>query len=184
MHSASLSSHGDANVRVMCAIAVRAAMTELASMFEAGNTRQSASRLRYQPRNRQAHREWRAVRPDHHQSPSDRRLGWQRTGRGEIASELRSQSDGNCRPGRAAGPSTIATHGSLRSLRSRSKVDRLQLRWNEWPTLYPTTRTTGNSGIGSLKTEAAGWRHGRHRRCGRRGGDRHSADHDHHRRGA
>ena len=34
MHSASLSSHGDAIVRVMCAIAVRAAMTELAATFE------------------------------------------------------------------------------------------------------------------------------------------------------
>ena len=35
MHSPSLSSHGDAIVRIMCAIAVRAAMTELAAMFEA-----------------------------------------------------------------------------------------------------------------------------------------------------
>lgn len=34
MHSAFHSSQRDANVRVMCAIAVRAAMTELASMFE------------------------------------------------------------------------------------------------------------------------------------------------------
>lgn len=35
MHSASLSSQVGENVRVMCAIAVRAAMTELAAMFEA-----------------------------------------------------------------------------------------------------------------------------------------------------
>lgn len=35
MQSAPLSTHDDADVRVMCAIAVRAAMTDLASMFEA-----------------------------------------------------------------------------------------------------------------------------------------------------